>query len=187
MAAKVLFSALLGSVILVSCSKHGGEAPPFLFAGECTAEVVSETAGAEIQIDGVTVGKDRMKVELPCGEKKIGVLKPGYLPYEHYLITTRDEPLKVTVKLERTPSQQVFALSDELARQVAMGVKPVDPSSPEGKALLAKAEIDARDRFAQQVAAAKAGAAGGAAAAGSGAAAGGPLGPGPWDQVDYWR
>lgn len=175
--------------LAVGCSKHGAEAPPFLFAGECSVEVISQTPGAEIQIDGVAVGKgERMKVEIPCGEKQISVVKEGFTPYRAFLPTTLQSPLQVTVKLERPEKKSNFALSSELARQVELGMKPIDPSTPEAKELLAKAEKEAGERFAQQVAAVKAGAAGGMAKTAGGAApSGGTLGPGPWDTVDYWR
>jgi len=179
----------MGTFLVFGCSHQGAEAPAFLFAGECTVEVISQTSGADIQIDGVSVGREaRMKVEIPCGEKQVSVVKEGFAPYRAYLPTTKQAPLQVTVKLERVEVAPNFALSSELARQVELGMKPVDPSTPEGKSAIAKAEKEAADRFAQQVTAAKsAGSTAGGPTTGSSAGTGAALGPGPWDTVDYWR
>ena len=182
------FGGFLALISLVGCGKQSAEAPVFLFSGECTVEVISKTEGADIRIDGISVGEvERSKVQIPCGEKQIAVVKEGFLPYHEYLPTTIEEPLKVTVELTRVPPQKNFALSDELVRQVAKGMKPVDPSSPDAQIRLAKAEQDAENSMKAQIAQAAAKSSGGTVQGTGAAGAPAALGPGPWDTVDYWR
>jgi len=101
--------------ILGGCLKKDKEnVVKLLFTGECSVEVVSQTAGAKILIDGIHVGEASVKVNIPCGEKSISVQKYGYIPYEQYLPTTRTEPLKVTVKLEPIKKLPNLALSRDV-------------------------------------------------------------------------
>lgn len=172
-------TAVVGTFLaLISCSKKEHEGVR-MFYGACKVEVVSKTSDSEIFVDGVNVGEEHAKVEIPCGEKQITVTKEGFAPYRAYLPVTSDQPLKVTVQLEKVKSHDDYALSSELISQVKKGEPLIDPDGDAAqKAMAVKyAEI----RKTTEAAAYQAKADSGGAAASGGAATQ------SWNSVDDWR
>ena len=99
------------------CSADHKSGMPVYF-GSCSVEVNSEPHDAEIMIDGAEAGHGHVKINIPCGEKRVVVKRPGFVPYEHYLPVTERQPLKVTVELERVVPLENLVLSSSLADQV---------------------------------------------------------------------
>lgn len=143
-------------------------------------EVVSKTPGAEILVDGIIAGHDHVKVEIPCGEKQVRVVKHGLVPYEAYLPVSVDQPLKVTVELAEFKMTPDFALSREVLALARTGRKIRNPWT----ATPAELAADEKEYAAAAAAAPVAKAA--SAEAGASASAGG--GGGAWSaNVEDWR
>ena len=143
-------------------------------------EVISKTAHAEIFVDGIQVGEGHANIEIPCGEKQLTVEKEGYLPYRAYLPLTKEQPLKVTVDLEKSKKKSDYALSSLLVEQVKKGEALVSPhATEEEKAAAIKfAEL----RKGAEAAMYQAKGAGDSAAPGAGATR-----QQSWDSVEDWR
>ena len=122
---RCLFLVVLG-VVLGACSKESRRKPKIFF-GECKIEVNSKTPGAEILLDGIFAGEGSVKGNIPCGEKQIRVEKHGFTPYISYAPVSVDQPLKITVELEKLEVTPDFALSKELVEIARKGRKIRNP------------------------------------------------------------
>jgi hypothetical protein len=104
-------------LLLASCSKK--QAPTtVLFNGECRVEVASKTSHAEILVDSVEVGHDKVVLQVPCGERYVEVRKPGFIPYAQYLQVSLESPLSVTVELDPRKALVNTALEPSLIEKV---------------------------------------------------------------------
>ncbi len=161
----------------MSCSRHS--AGPQIFFGKCRIEVVSKTSGAEILIDGIVAGHEHVKVEIPCGEKQVRVVKHGLVPYEAYLPVTVEQPLKVTVELSEFKMTPDFALSREVLALARAGRRIRNPWTA------TPAELAADEKEAAEAAAAVPAA---KAASAAGEASAPAAGGGTWStNADDWR
>ncbi|MBS1984568.1 MAG: PEGA domain-containing protein [Bdellovibrionales bacterium] len=154
----------LAILALTACSRKKNQDPQIFF-GECRLQVESKTAGADIIIDGIAAGHGTVQVQIPCGEKQIRVVKGGYIPYESYVPVTVEQPIKVTVELERHKNIRDYALSSELVEQVRKGRKLNNPWIENAKA--DEPDPDAEAPVAAAAAATAPGAAAGATASGA--------------------
>jgi hypothetical protein len=103
-------------LLLSGCSKGRHENQVQFYFGECRLEVVSKTEGAEIDVDGVPVShhESEVKLDVPCGEKRIDVVKEGYIPFHKFFPVDKGAPVKITVELEKSKPLKNEALSAEL-------------------------------------------------------------------------
>lgn len=119
----------MGAFLLLLSQTACKEKPaPQLFFGECSVQVESKTAGAEIIVDGILVGQNGAKLNIPCGEKQVRVVKEGYVPYTGYHMVSVEAPIKVSVELEHVKHGGDFALSTKLVDLIRRGKKVRDPS-----------------------------------------------------------
>lgn len=89
-----------------------------LFNGECRIEVESKTSGAEILMDGVPVGHDKVTLQVPCGERLVEVHRKGFVPFEGFYSVSRSQPVIVRVTLNPRTHLENEALSMALVDKV---------------------------------------------------------------------
>jgi hypothetical protein len=132
----------LGCLAFLMAACGPAKVPEKLFYGECQVEVQADHKDAYVLIDNIKVGKGSAQVEIPCGERDIRVMKPGYVPFQEYRVVSKGEPLKVDVKLQSPKSYPDFALSKELLDQAEQGRKIRDPWKNAPTEAELKAEAD---------------------------------------------
>jgi len=175
--------AQLSAVLIFTgaCSKEKVAAKEFYFAGPCKVSVKTVPAGAEIFVDGISVGDGIASVEIPCGEKQIMAKKAGYVTHKSYEVVAKGSSLAVEVTLKPSPKHaENFALSDDFIGQIDEG-QPIHLPGEEAKEL-AEGQYPAYMSDMNSLLAAVKGE--------TGSDAGGSemiLETGPWTSVDDWR
>lgn len=106
--------------LLSSCAKKNLP-EVYLLTGECQVEVSTPHVEAEILVDGIFIGKGRIKANAPCGQKQIKVRLDHHKPYEGIFVAEKTKTLLVPIKLEPMPKAEIYALSDKLLEDIKAG------------------------------------------------------------------
>jgi hypothetical protein len=137
---RLAFMTGFGFLFAFGCGgPKGPSTPALMFYGECSVQVEAEPKDAVVSIDGIPVGKGSVKVDIPCGQKRIVVDRKGYAPHQSYPVVSKAQALQLKVKLEPFEASKDLAMSSELlvmARQGKIGVG--DPSSAQSSAVAPK-------------------------------------------------
>lgn len=108
----------LSLLVLGACSKDLKVADNLIYSGECKVAIEANYGDAAIYVDEVKVGKGKIAIGIPCGEKSIRVEKAHYTPYEEYKVVSTDKPISLMVELEKQHVGEPYALSDQLIADV---------------------------------------------------------------------
>ncbi len=142
---KVLFSHFFkGGLLcsLVACTGKDKIPELYLLQGACEVSVKTDDKHSDIYVDGILIGHGEAKTNVPCGQKKILVEAPGKKVVEEFQVVQKKFPLEMNYALEKTKAHENWALSPELADQLAKGEGPYDKRDPKYKEIAAKAAKD---------------------------------------------
>jgi hypothetical protein len=88
--------------VLFSSALAAGKTPPQAAPGTGTLQVRSHTVGADVIVDGQSVGKVPLEqpLTLPPGEHSIRIVKPGFAPYIDVFTVAKKKPTALEVDLD---------------------------------------------------------------------------------------
>lgn len=93
----------------------------YLLTGNCKVEVSTPHDQAEILVDGILIGRGRVKTSIPCGQKQVKVRLKHHKPFEGIFAADAAKTLLVPVKLELLPKRENYALSDKMLQDIRAG------------------------------------------------------------------